>query len=199
MPRDAARPLTERQKAVMERIDRRVPIKMIARDLDLSETRINQHIRALKNVYEVGSLGDLVDAYREQKSTFFDPEASEEISENEHVEPNLKGLSNPAYRKSQMSFEQTMAETSERDDPGELVMSDVLPIEDQAPWLKPGEPRVVPRVLDGEYAVMFRLLAIVGIAFGVLAAVVLAVTSAITISNALEGRADVPVDQQGSS
>ncbi|MEO0906561.1 MAG: LuxR C-terminal-related transcriptional regulator [Pseudomonadota bacterium] len=199
MPGDAARPLTERQKAVMERIDRRVPIKMIARELDLSETRINQHIRALKNAYEVGSLGDLVDAYREEKSKFSEPEISEEISENEEVEPNLKGLSKPIYRKSQMSFEQTMAETSERDDPGELVMSDVLPIEDQAPWLKPGEPRVVPRVLDGEYAVVFRLLAIVGIAFGVLAAVVLAVTSAITISNALEGRADVPVDQQGFS
>ena len=128
-----------------------------------------------------------------------EPETSEEISENEGVEPNLKGLSKPTYRKSQISFGQTMAETSERDDPGELVMSDVLPIEDQAPWLKPGEPRVVPRVLDGEYAVVFRLLAIVGIAFGVLAAVVLAVTSAITISNALEGRADVPVDQQGFS
>ena len=92
MPGDAARPLTERQKAVMERIDRRVPIKMIARDLDLSETRINQHIRALKNVYEVGSLGDLVDAYREQKSTFFDPEASEEISENEHQAFSCKGF-----------------------------------------------------------------------------------------------------------
>jgi len=199
MPGDAARPLTERQKAVMERIDRRVPIKMIARELDLSETRINQHIRALKNAYEVGSLGDLVDAYREEKSKFSEPETSEEIAENEEVEPNLKGLSKPTYRKSQIPFEQVMAETSQRDDPGELVMSDVLPIEDQAPWLKPGEPRVVPRVLDGEYAVVFRLLAIVGIAFGVLAAVVLAVTSAITISNALEGRADVPVDQQGFS
>ena len=196
---DAVRPLTERQKAVMERIDRRIPIKMIARDLELSETRINQHIRALKNAYSVSSLGDLVDAYREERANFSDEEGAEKIDEKEEVEPKLKPLSKPVYRKSQISFEQTMTDIPNRNDPGELVMSDVLPIEDQAPWLKPGEPRVVPRVLDGEYAVLFRLLAIVGIAFGVLAAVVLAVTSAITISNALEGRADVPVDQSGFS
>ena len=199
MPRDTARPLTERQKAVMERIDRRVPIKIIARDLDLSETRINQHIRALKNSYEVGNLGDLVDAYRKEKGKIPDPEIPEEISGSEEAEPNLKGLSKSIYRKSQVSFEPTMTETTDRDDPGELVMSDVFPIEERATWLKPGEPRVVPRMLDGEYAVLFRLLAIVGIAFAILAAVVLSVTSAITISNALEGRAAVPVDQQGFS
>ena len=199
MPGEAARPLTERQKAVIERIDRRVPIKMIARDLEVSETRINQHIRALKNIYEVDSLGELVDAYRAEKSKLSDHESTEESQENELVGLNLKGFSKQAYRKTQIPFQSTITDVSERDDPGELFMSDVHPIEDQAPWLKPGEPRVVPRVLDGEYAVVFRLLAIVGIAFGVLAAVVLTVTAAITISNALEGRADVPVDQQGFS
>ena len=66
-------------------------------------------------------------------------------------------------------------------------MSDVLPLEEQAPWLRPGEPRVVARALDGENAVLFRLLAIIGIAFGVLAAVVLAVTAAVTITEVLEG------------
>jgi presenilin-like A22 family membrane protease len=54
-------------------------------------------------------------------------------------------------------------------------------------------------VLDGEHAVLFRLAAILGIAFGVLAAVVLTVTAAMTISEALEGRATVPVDEQGFS
>lgn len=44
----AAKRLTDRQRAVMERIDRRVPIKDIALELGVSETRINQHIRALK-------------------------------------------------------------------------------------------------------------------------------------------------------
>ena len=60
MSSGAARRLTDRQRAVMQRIDRRVPIKVIAQDLGVSETRINQHIRALKDVYNAGSLGELV-------------------------------------------------------------------------------------------------------------------------------------------
>ena len=60
----AAKRLTDRQRAVMERIDRRVPIKVIALELGVSETRINQHIRALKAFYDAGSLGDLVENYR---------------------------------------------------------------------------------------------------------------------------------------
>lgn len=59
-----SRPLTQRQRSVMERIDRRVPIKVIAQDLGVSETRINQHIRVLKDIYEADNLGDLVECYR---------------------------------------------------------------------------------------------------------------------------------------
>jgi hypothetical protein len=46
---------------------------------------------------------------------------------------------------------------------------------------------------------MLRLAAIVAIAFGVLAAGVLTATAAILISEALDDRAAVPVDQQGFS
>ena len=58
------RSLTERQRSVLERIDRRVPIKMIAQELGISETRINQHIRALKDIYRTESLNELVALYR---------------------------------------------------------------------------------------------------------------------------------------
>ena len=68
MPHRPVRPLTERQKDVMEKIDLRVPIKVIARELKVSETRINQHIRALKNTYKVETLGGLVEAYRVERS-----------------------------------------------------------------------------------------------------------------------------------
>src|SRR3546814_14162834 len=59
--------LTERQRSVMKRIDRRVPIKLIAQELGVSETRINQHIRILKDIYQVASLNDLVEVYRQSK------------------------------------------------------------------------------------------------------------------------------------
>ncbi|MEM7780901.1 MAG: hypothetical protein AAF697_10965 [Pseudomonadota bacterium] len=184
---------------MLERIDRRVPIKVIARELEVSETRINQHIRALKNLYEVESLGDLVDAYREENHEMVGAEESQETSEDQTVARNLKASGKAIYRKSQIPGPELADDIEHRNDPGELVLSDAFPLEEPAPWLRTGEPRVVPRVLDGENAVWVRLIAIVGIAFGILAAVVLTVTAAITISEALDGRADVPLDEQGFS
>jgi hypothetical protein len=70
-----------------------------------------------------------------------------------------------------------------------------MPLIEQAPWLRPGEPRIVPAALDGEHAVLIRLGAIVGIASGILAAVVLTVTAAVALSEAMNGRVTVSVDQ----
>lgn len=197
----AARRLTDRQQAVMERIDRRVPIKVIAQELGVSETRINQHIRALKDIYEAGSLGDLVENYR---ATL--PPAPPEAGEDEGFlsgfprETTDTGSGGPfsetAYTKKQIPQTALFADQLVRDDPGRLVMSDAMPLLEQAPWLRPGEPRVVPGVLDGENAVLFRLGAIVGIASGILAAVVLTITAARTLSEATEGKAAISVDQE---
>lgn len=202
MPSAAPRQLTERQSAVMERIDRRVPIKVIAQELGVSETRINQHIRALKDIFEAGSLGDLVERYRETLPEADGQAASATPSNsNEKALPtdSPQGFSEAAYKNNQVPVDLAGVINGARVDQGELVMSDVLPLIEQAPWLRPGEPKVVPGVLDGEHAVLFRLGAIVAIAFGFLAAVVLMVTAAMTISEALDGRATVPVDEQSFS
>jgi len=202
MPPAAPRQLTERQQAVMERIDRRVPIKVIAQDLGVSETRINQHIRALKDIYEAGSLGDLVELYRASRPSNLASEGAQsaEFSEEKQLAADSpKPFSEVAYSNSQVAVEGLESNNGLRVDQGELVMSDVLPLIEQAPWLRPGEPKVVPGVLDGEHAVLFRLAAIIAIAFGFLAAVVLMVTAAMTISEALDGRAEIPVDEQGFS
>lgn len=201
----AAKRLTDRQQAVMERIDRRVPIKVIAQELGVSETRINQHIRALKDIYEAGSLGELVENYR----ATLPPAPSEAAEEADRVPESLgpqalgdctdtaplPPFSQPAYMKKQMVQAGLFADQSGRDDPGRLVMSDAMPLIDQAPWLRPGEPRVVPGVLDGEHAVLFRLGAIVAIASGILAAVVLTITAAVTLSEATDGVATISADQ----
>lgn len=200
----AAKRLTDRQHAVMERIDRRVPIKVIALELGVSETRINQHIRALKAFYAAGSLGELVENYR---ATL--PPAPADVAAGEGHDADADGdgdgqagkdpvpdpFSQAAYMKKQMSRAGFFADQLTRDDPGQLVISDVMPLLDQAPWLRPGEPRVVPGVLDGEHAVLFRLGAIVGIASGILAAVVLTITAAVTLSEATDGRAAISEDR----
>ena len=197
----AAPRLTDRQQAVIERIDRRVPIKVIAQELGVSETRINQHIRALKDIYDAASLGELVENYR---ATL--PPAPPEAAGRGDAEPEgvgdatqpdlLPPFSQPAYTKKQMAQDSPFVDQSGREDPGQLVMSDAMPLLDQAPWLRPGEPRVVPGVLDGEHAVLFRLGAIVGIASGILAAVVLTVTAAKTLSDATAGKVTISVEQQ---
>lgn len=193
------RPLTERQQAVVELIDRRVPIKVIAQELGVSETRINQHIRALKNIYSAENLGELVERHRAENHVEDPLDEEINLEQLEEGKAKLKGFSEAVYSNTQVPEGAPISETRLGNDPGRLVMSDVMPLVDQAPWLRPGEPRVVPRVFDGEYAIWFRLAAIVGIAFGFLAAVVLTVTAAMTISEALDGRATIPVDEEGFS
>jgi DNA-binding CsgD family transcriptional regulator len=198
MSSGAVRRLTDRQRSVIERIDRRVPIKVIAQELGVSETRINQHIRALKDVYDAGSLGELVENYR----ATLPPKALSEVSDlntekdlaDAADEALINPLSEAAYTKYQITPGTDFPDLSLQDDPGRLVLSDALSLIEQAPWLKPGEPRVVPGVLDGEHAVLFRVGAIVGIAFGILAAVVLSLSAAEALSNALDGKATVSVE-----
>jgi hypothetical protein len=187
----------------MERIDRRVPIKVIAQELGVSETRINQHIRALKDIYEAVSLNELVETYRATKpfSDEFDQSGSDlSVQGYQDITGFDKGLSKSVYSKNQVSSAGAINDAVSRVDQGELVMNDAGSLIEQAPWLRPGElgePKVVPGVLDGEHAVLFRLAAIIGIGFGFLGALVLTLTAAITISEALDGRAEVPVDQEG--
>lgn len=195
MSSGAERRLTDRQRAVIERIDRRVPIKVIAQDLGVSETRINQHIRALKDVYAAGSLGELVKIYR----ATLPPEAVAEDQEKALGGAADEGLFNPfseaAYTKTQINPATDFPDLSVQDDPGRLVLSDAMSLIEQAPWLRPGEPRVVPGVLDGENAVLLRFGAIVGIASGILAAVILTITAADALTDATNGKATVSVEK----
>lgn len=195
----AERRITDRQRAVMERIDRRVPIKVIAAELGVSETRINQHIRALKDVYAAASLGELVENYR--ATIIADP--SEDTSADGlggFADTGLtQTFSEPAYTNSQLHPAPHVAELGPRNDPGQLVLGDAMPLFEQAPWLRPGEPRVVPGVLDGEHAVLMRLGAIVGIAAGILASVILVFTAASTLSEATEGKAYLSVQSKGAT
>ncbi len=149
MPSADPRPLTDRQRDVIERIDRRVPIKVIAQEMGVSETRINQHIRALKDVYEAGSLNELVEKYRATK-----PKSTEPGSGESNSEP--KPFIGPVQFPGQMGF------------PGA------------------GEHKVSLGVFDGRYGVLARLAAVVGIAFGVLLAVILALTAAQALSDVMD-------------
>lgn len=130
----AARRLTDRQRAVMERIDRRVPIKVIAQELGVSETRINQHIRALKDAYCAASLGELVENYRATLAVADDPPTHRPSAPAQPVSAiAAPPLSEAAYTKTQLQPADDPADGLGQDDPGQLVLGDAVPLIEQAP------------------------------------------------------------------
>jgi DNA-binding CsgD family transcriptional regulator len=170
--------LTERQRAVLERIDRRLPLKSVAAELGISESRVNQHVRTLKEIYGVHSLKGLVEAWREGGQ-----------------QPCIK----PAWRNPQVPQRPIRSEHEDRVAPGEFVLADAAaPLAIEAPWLSRHEPRVVPGVLDGGHAVLVRLAVIIGLAFGMIAALVLVMTASLDLSEAMKDRAASP-DQISAS
>lgn len=221
-----AQNLTKRQQAVMERIDRRMPIKLIAQDLGVSETRINQHIRALKDHFRAGNLGDLVEEYRKRRAAAGAGEgrgpagarkaANGEVPRSDRADGNIRPgladrldrsvqgrpsspLSETAYSKKQVPEAGSSRDEAERDEASDRANTETAPTPRSDPRTVSGEPRVVPGVLDGEHAVLFRLGAIVGIASGMLAAIVLTLTAAVAISESLDGVAAIPVDERRPS
>lgn len=170
--------LTDRQREVLVRIDRRLPIKQIASELGVSESRVNQHIRALKDAYEVENLKDLVDSYRA------------EVQEFGESAPYRKSAS----RKSEVPSSEKIDDSGVRVAPGEFVLSDVAPLAIEAPWLVRKEPRVVPGVLDGDHAVLYRLAVIIGMALAFIVLVILVVTAALSMSEASGGKDIGPRD-----
>lgn len=167
--------ITERQLQVLKLLDRRVPIKVIAGELGISQTRVNQHIAALKRSFEANDLAELVSAYRDRYG-------------NASPSP----LTNPACTKSHLSDRDGGGDWERRVADGDLVLADAASFPWEAPWAGAREPVVVPGVLNGRHAVVRRLGAMLGMAVGMLAAVVLVIMAAVTVGNLFDGVAEIP-------
>lgn len=203
----AAHSLSEKQREVIERIDRRMPIKVIASELGVSETRINQHIRALKQIYDAASLNELVESYRlsEGRSGALGdgPEAASYSPVSGPGEATLltpgTPLRNAAYSKKQMGDPPHFRDLSVRDDPGLIRMSDAHVVARDALWAHDIEPVVVFGALNGKHAVLYRSMVMVGLAFGMIAGVVLVVSAALSLSEVLDGRASVTLAENADT
>jgi DNA-binding CsgD family transcriptional regulator len=139
MPADR-RPLTKRERDVLDGIDRRLPLKLVAAELGVSESRVNQHVRALKERYRVNTLPELIEAWRREEPDF--------VGETTYR--------NSAWRIPQVPAEGAGGENESRVAPGEFVLADAAPFAIEAPWMTRIEPRVVPGMLDGDNAVLIR-------------------------------------------
>ncbi|MEO6387073.1 MAG: LuxR C-terminal-related transcriptional regulator [Croceibacterium sp.] len=180
MAEDESPALTARQRQVMERIDRRVPIKAIAAELSLSETRINQHISALKQAFHANSLVELTGKYRVSR-----------IAATAAEDP----LRKPACNVRQVPGRDTTRHQLARVANGELVLADAQFLPNEAPWSRTSEPSVVPGMLDGSHAVLRRLGAMLLIAFAVIAMIILSVSAAKSVGDLMDDVAQVPAEK----
>ncbi|WP_336987258.1 hypothetical protein [Altererythrobacter aquiaggeris] len=175
---DAAAVLTEKQREVMIRIDRRMPIKVIAGEMGVSETRINQHIRALKDIFGAGSLNELVELHRTRA-------AAQDL-------PDDDPYSFSQYTNNQVPGSGAEPQTVDRVATHKYPSAPAAAPPKAAAGQMGKEPRVVPEALDGENAVLYRLAIIIGLAVGIVAAIVLVLTAALGVGEVLDDKASVP-------
>ncbi len=172
--------LTEKQAEVMQRIDRRMPIKVIASEMGVSETRINQHIRALKDIFSADSLNGLVEAYRASGLAPTDTEAADQP------------YSFSQYTKNQVPQSAPASENDGRVATFKYLPADRDEAQDSTERRAGKEPKVVPGALDGQHAVLYRLAIMIGLAIGIVAAGILILTAALGVSEVLDGKAEIP-------
>lgn len=149
------RALTRRQAQVLELVAKRRTLKQIASELSISESAVNQHIKAMKASLGVNSLPELAEVYRGLSDSMGEATCRKSTS-------RISGLSEPA-------------ESGQQPQPNGLdpvvSFNDALRYRLDAPWNESTGPVVVPGLLRGANAKLVRSALIVGIAVGFFALV----------------------------
>ncbi|MEZ5684272.1 MAG: helix-turn-helix transcriptional regulator [Novosphingobium sp.] len=163
--------LTQRQSQVLELVAKRRTLKQIAGELQISESAVNQHIKALKVILGVNSLSELADLHRTMG--------------NLHAESDCR---NSACRISELPSEHDIDQQSELDDQGsEITFHDAFSYRLDAPWEGEIEPKVVPGLLEGSNAGLLRAALIVAIALGFFALILIGLGVAQGVSEVIAG------------
>jgi len=152
---DAFDTLTEKQRETVELLGQGRTSKEIASMLGISESAAVQRIETLRAKCGGILRKDLARAWRE-------------YCEDRGTEQACKGLTGKSF---QVPPATNWPDYAGQDDSGDLLqLADAMPFETQAPWASSDEPEVVPEVLDGADAVLKRTFLAVGLALGLLVA-----------------------------
>ena len=156
--------LTAKQRETMELLCDGWTSKEIAAKLGVSESAVVQRIETVRAKSGGMLRKELVRLYREYSTG---------------AEAACKHNTGKIFQLSDWSVDADTGIGNDADD--DLVLSDAMSFQRSAPWASETEPRVVPEVLDGESATLYRLLAAVALALGmvVLTLVLLAVAEAL--------------------
>ena len=165
--------LTEKQAAVLGLLARSLTSKEIAGKLGTSESAVNRHIEILRSRFGGITRAQLARRYRERPDDFRQIAGAPAC-----VEPTKQILDLARTPPGEKGKHQDGPEAG-------LAFKDSLEMTIDAPWTRPEEQRVVPRVLDGDNAALTRGAAIAIILFALIASLVLGLAAAQAITEAL--------------
>jgi DNA-binding CsgD family transcriptional regulator len=165
--------LTEKQAAVLGLLARSLTSKEIAGKLQTSESAVNRHIEILRSRFGGITRAQLAQRYRERPGDF-------------RQIPGAPACVDPTKQIIDLAGTPPGTEVEPQDDPeAGLAFRDSLEMTLDAPWTRPEEQRIVPRVLDGDNAALTRGAAIAIILFALIASLVLGLAAAQAITDAL--------------
>lgn len=162
-------PLTLRQLQVLELVAKRRALKQIAADLRISESAVNQHVRALKAALSANSLPDLAEIYQ-----------------NRDGDVLQEAYRKTACRNSGLLGSAMTEQFQQRDEIEPVaIFHEPLSYRMSAPWEVNDEHEIVPGVLNGTNAVWIRAAIIVALTIGVFTAVIVGLGAAEGVSKIL--------------
>lgn len=172
--------LTDNQKAVLDLLANHHSSKEIAFVLGLSETSVNRRLEKIKLRLGGVARTELARRYRLWLEANAPGGAAEsaEMSGSEGVESAPQIL--------QLAGAGKAGEQEDRDsDVRETVFQDPVAMSIDAPWKEWSEPRIVPRVLDGDNATLTRGATIAILLFAILASIVVGLAAADALADAV--------------
>lgn len=159
------RELSDRQGQILEAIARRRTIKQISFDLGISPSRVNQHVRTLKDHLGVENLTELADLWNAH--TDEGPYSKDTWTKKQLPETGEPGHDRSTAGAAMLHFR----------DAGAVSLT--------APWEEEKFNRVGPGLLDGPGATAKRMVFILLVAIGLPIAVVLTLSAMIALSEML--------------
>lgn len=163
---------TAKQSAVLDLLGHNRTSKEIAHALQISEAAVNRRIEVLRARLGGVARAELIRRYRLWSSNRAVRGDSPCVDSEMQILPLAKltlGDERPV-----------------QDSPGiDLAFKDSLEMKIDAPWTRPDEPQIVPRVLDGEKATLTRGMAIAIILLAIIASLVLGLAAAQAIAEAV--------------
>ncbi len=171
--------LTAKQAVVLEHLANNRTSKEIAYLLSVSETAINRRIEVMR--WRLGGVTrhELARRYRQWESERErSAPRSAENQESPCVETRVEIL--------QLAETGRDGESPDRDsEASDAVFQDSIAMAIGAPWKAQSEPRIVPRVLDGDNATLTRGAVIAVLLFAIIASLVLGLAAATALADAV--------------